>query len=52
MSSSKGTAHIATYDGKNFSLWKLGLWVLLEQQYLIDVVQEFLPNMVKKSKLV
>ncbi|KAI9554976.1 hypothetical protein GHT06_020265 [Daphnia sinensis] len=47
MSSSKETAHIAPYDGINFSLWKLGLWVLLEQHDLIGIVQgeELLPEM-------
>lgn len=52
MSSSKETAHIASYDGINFSLWKLGLWVLLEQHDLIGIVQgeELLPDVVYKSK--
>ncbi|EFX62946.1 hypothetical protein DAPPUDRAFT_336172, partial [Daphnia pulex] len=47
MSSSKETAHIAPYDGINFSLWKLGLWVLLEQHDLIGIVQgeELQPDM-------
>ena len=31
-------ANVAEYDGQNFSLWKLGLWVLLEQHGLIEVV--------------
>lgn len=54
MSHSKETAHIATYDGITFSLWKLGLWVLLEQHGLIDIVQgeELSPDVVyTKSKL-
>ncbi|KAI9552221.1 hypothetical protein GHT06_022566 [Daphnia sinensis] len=29
--------NIAEYDGHNFSLWKLGLFVLLEEHELIDV---------------
>ncbi|KZS02048.1 Uncharacterized protein APZ42_001066, partial [Daphnia magna] len=47
MSNSKETAHIATYDGINFSVWKLGLWVLLEQHNLFGIVQgeELLPDM-------
>jgi hypothetical protein len=52
MSSSKETAHIAPYDGINFSLWKLGLWVLLEQHELIGLVQgeELQPDMVYNLK--
>jgi hypothetical protein len=52
MSSSKETAHIAPYDGINFSLWKLGLWFLLEQHDLIGIVQgeELLPDMVHQVK--
>lgn len=52
MSSSKETAHIAPYDGINFSLWKLGLWVLLEQHDLIGIVQgeELQPDMVYQIK--
>ena len=34
----KDVAHIAKFDGQNYSLWKLGLWVLLEQHDLINVV--------------
>ena len=33
----KDVSHIAKYDGANFSLWKLGLFVLLEQNDLIEV---------------
>ncbi|EFX68670.1 hypothetical protein DAPPUDRAFT_259795 [Daphnia pulex] len=36
-SAHKDVSHIAKYDGANFSLWKLGLFVLLEQNDLIDV---------------
>ena len=36
-STQKDVSHIAKYDGANFSLWKLGLFVLLEQNDLIDV---------------
>lgn len=41
-------SHIAKYDGQNFSLWKLGLWVLLEQHDLIRVVtgDEVIPEQV------
>jgi predicted DCC family thiol-disulfide oxidoreductase YuxK len=31
-------SHIAKFDGTNFPLWKLGLWVLLEQHNLIEIV--------------
>lgn len=31
-------SHIAKFDGTNFPLWKLGLWVLLEQHNLIELV--------------
>ena len=31
-------SHIAKFDGTNFPVWKLGLWVLLEQHSLIDIV--------------
>lgn len=39
-------SHIAKYDGQNFSLWKLGLWVLLEEHNLIQIVtgEETLPD--------
>jgi hypothetical protein len=33
----RDVSHIAKYDGANFSLWKLGLFVLLEQNDLIEV---------------
>jgi hypothetical protein len=38
MNASKDVSHIAKFDGQNYSLWKLGLWVLLEQHNLIDIV--------------
>ena len=38
MNTSKDVSHIAKFDGQNYSLWKLGLWVLLEQHNLIDIV--------------
>ena len=31
-------SHIAKFDGANFPIWKLGLWVLLEQHNLIEIV--------------
>ncbi|EFX63218.1 hypothetical protein DAPPUDRAFT_268851 [Daphnia pulex] len=39
-------SNIAEYDGHNFSLWKLGLFVLLEEHGLIDVVtgDELIPE--------
>jgi hypothetical protein len=36
-STQKDVSHITKYDGANFSLWKLGLFVLLEEKDLIDV---------------
>ena len=36
-SAQRDVSHIAKYDEANFSLWKLGLFVLLEQHDLIDV---------------
>ncbi|EFX64968.1 hypothetical protein DAPPUDRAFT_333648 [Daphnia pulex] len=43
---SSQTSHIAKYDGRNYSLWKLGLWVLLEEHNLIDIVtgEDTLPD--------
>jgi hypothetical protein len=43
---SSQTSHIAKYDGQNYSLWKLGLWVLLEEHNLIDIVtgEDTLPD--------
>ena len=38
MNTHKDVAHIAKFNGQNYSLWKLGLWVLLEQHDLISVV--------------
>ena len=38
MSTHRETAHIAKYDGQNYSLWKLGLFVLFEQHNLTDLV--------------
>ncbi|KZR98137.1 Uncharacterized protein APZ42_006578 [Daphnia magna] len=38
MNTSKYVSHVAKFDGQNYSLWKLGLWVLLEQHDLIDIV--------------
>ena len=45
MSKLKDAAHIAKFDGSNFSLWKFGCWLLLEQHDLVKVVegQELLP---------
>jgi hypothetical protein len=39
-------SNIAEYDGHNFSFWKLGLFVLLEEHGLIDVVtgDELIPE--------
>lgn len=39
-------SNIAEYDGHNFSLWILGLFVLLEEHDLIDVVtgDELIPE--------
>ncbi|KZR99930.1 Uncharacterized protein APZ42_004006, partial [Daphnia magna] len=31
-------SHIAQYDGTNFPLWKLGLWTLLEEHNLEEIV--------------
>jgi hypothetical protein len=41
-------SNITEYDGHNFSLWKLGLFVLLEERELIDVVtgNELIPEKV------
>ncbi|EFX62957.1 hypothetical protein DAPPUDRAFT_336151 [Daphnia pulex] len=36
-SAHRDVSHIAKYDGANFSLWKLGLFVLFEQMDLIDI---------------
>jgi hypothetical protein len=49
MSNSKDVTHIAKFDGQNYSLWKLGLWVLLEQHDLIKLVtgDEAIPATVK-----
>lgn len=43
---SREASHIAKYDGLNYSLWKLGLWVLLEEHNLIQIVtgEETLPE--------
>lgn len=48
----KEVSHIAKYDGKNFSLWKLGLWVLLEQHELIKIVtgDEKIPEEVRPTQ--
>jgi hypothetical protein len=48
-SAHKDVSHIAKYDGANFSLWKLGLFVLLEQNDLIDVTTRvfILPEQVR-----
>jgi hypothetical protein len=39
-------SNIAEYDGQIFSLWELGLFVLLEEHELIDVVtgNELIPE--------
>ncbi|KAI9562434.1 hypothetical protein GHT06_009864 [Daphnia sinensis] len=37
MNTSKDVSHIVKLDGQN-SLWKLGIWVLLEQHNLIDII--------------
>lgn len=44
-------SNIAEYDGHNFSLWKLGLFVLLEEHELIDVVtgDELIPEEVQQD---
>ena len=33
-----GVSHITKFNGSNFPLWKLDLWVLLEEHGLIKIV--------------
>jgi hypothetical protein len=49
MSTHRETAHIAKYDGQNYSLWKLGLFVLFEQHNLTDLVtgEQLIPKEVE-----
>jgi hypothetical protein len=37
-SSFREVSHIAKFNGKNFSLWKFGCWLLLEQHNLVGIV--------------
>lgn len=52
MNTSKDVSHIAKFDGQNYSLWKLGLWVLLEQHGLIDIVtgDNTIPEMMENAE--
>ena len=34
----RDVGHIAKFNGQNFSLWKFGCWLLLEQHNLVKVV--------------
>jgi len=45
----KDVGHIAKFDGSNFSTWKYGVWMLLEKNKLISIVDwsERLPEQVK-----
>jgi hypothetical protein len=47
---SKDINHIVKFDGRNFPLWKLGCWLMLEQHNLIPVVDgsETIPNEVRQ----
>jgi hypothetical protein len=37
-SSFREVSHIAKFNGRNFSLWKFGCWLLLEQHNLVGIV--------------
>jgi hypothetical protein len=42
-------SHIAKFNGTNFSLWKFGTWLLLEQHNLVGIVngEELYPEEVR-----
>ncbi|EFX75146.1 hypothetical protein DAPPUDRAFT_323688 [Daphnia pulex] len=41
--------HIAKFNGTNFSLWKFGTWLLLEQHNLVGIVNGDEPYLVENE---
>jgi hypothetical protein len=49
----KDVGHISKFDGSNFPSWKYGVWMLLEKNKLISIVDgsERQPEQVKNTTL-